>query len=76
MRTVLYPSARRLTDEDLEAIDELMLCELVESPSATEMGRMSVCYKGWPMRPSSLSTTSRRFAGSSGTRSRVRSPER
>ena len=45
MRTVLYPSPRRLTDQDLDAIDDLMLCELVDSPAATEMGRMSVCYK-------------------------------
>ena len=42
MRSVLYPSARRLTDGDLEAIDDMMLCELVASPAATEMGRLSV----------------------------------
>jgi hypothetical protein len=42
MRSVLYPSARRLTDGELDAIDDTMLCELVGSPSATEMGRLSV----------------------------------
>jgi hypothetical protein len=42
MRSVLYPSDRRLTDADLAAIDDMVFCQLVDSPSATEMGRLSV----------------------------------
>jgi hypothetical protein len=45
MRSVLYPSERRLTDEDLASIDDATLCQLVDSPATTEMGRLSVCLK-------------------------------
>jgi hypothetical protein len=42
MRSVLHPSARRLTDADLAAMDDQTLCELVDGPFTTEMGRVSV----------------------------------
>jgi hypothetical protein len=42
MRSVLHPSARRLTDADLAAMDDGTLCQLMDSPSTTEMGRVSV----------------------------------
>jgi len=45
MRSVLYPSDSRLTDEGLATIDDGILCQLVDSPAATEMGRMSVCLE-------------------------------
>jgi hypothetical protein len=43
MRSVLYPSERRLSEDDLAGIDDEALCRLVDSPSTTEMGRLSVC---------------------------------
>jgi hypothetical protein len=43
MRSVLHSSERRLSDADLAQIDDATLCTLVDSPSATEMGRLSVC---------------------------------
>jgi hypothetical protein len=45
MRSVLYPSARRLSDADLLEIDDATLCALVDSPGTTEMGRLSVCLE-------------------------------
>lgn len=45
MRSVLFPSERRLTDADLADIDDATLCGLVDSPRATEMGRLSVCLE-------------------------------
>jgi hypothetical protein len=45
MRSVLFPSERRLSDADLAEIDDATLCSLVDSPRATEMGRLSVCLE-------------------------------
>ena len=45
MRSVLYPSPRRLSDADLVEIDDATLCALVDSPRTTEMGRLSVCLE-------------------------------
>jgi hypothetical protein len=45
MRSVLYPSERRLSDYDLAAIDDGTLCQLLDSPRTTEMGRVSLCLE-------------------------------
>ena len=45
MRSVLYPSDRRLSDDDLAGIDDDALCRLMDSPTTIEMGRLSVCLE-------------------------------
>jgi hypothetical protein len=45
MRSVLYPSDRRLTDDDVDGISDETLCGLVGSPLAVEMGRLSVIHQ-------------------------------
>jgi hypothetical protein len=42
MRSVLFPTPRRLTEDEIRAVSDDQLRELLEAPAATTMGRLPI----------------------------------
>ena len=42
MRSILYPAHRRLTEDEIQAVSDDQLIELLQAPSATTMGRLPI----------------------------------
>jgi len=42
MRSILYPANRRLTEDEIQAVPDDQLRELLQAPAATTMGRLPI----------------------------------
>jgi hypothetical protein len=42
MRSILFPTPRRLTEDEIQAVSDDQLRELLEAPAATTMGRLPI----------------------------------
>lgn len=42
MRSILFPTPRRLTEDEILAVSDDQLCELLNAPEATKMGRLPI----------------------------------
>ena len=42
MRSILYPTTRRLTEMEIQAVSDDQLRELLDAPAATTMGRLPI----------------------------------
>jgi hypothetical protein len=40
MRSILFPTSRRLTEDEIRAVSDDQLRDLLDAPSATKMGRL------------------------------------
>lgn len=42
MRSILFPTTRRLTEDEIRAVSDDQLRELLDAPAATTMGRLPI----------------------------------